>query len=405
LSWGIGALTIDEPALENGLFHVKSCEVILPSGKLLTYDGVGVKTLSYPLTQHASVHELYLCIPIKESVSGVTGYYDNKQTPSGYVDFIEVADDYDRDRVREVMVLKDALFLFSEHDPRDQYHSIKIAELNHLGEHNYTLDEKFIPTVLHTSASRVLQHSIRRIVEFCEAKINFLKERRRSLNNEMMDFSQSDLAHFLLLETLLAEFPELKHIALQSHSHPEKVYLSLARLAGKLTVFQEEGDEVLEIPAYTHQDLTSTFSAMELTLLKLINIVLPTRTPSIKLNRENNMLYVAENIDKTILSEQSFFIAVYFVSEDPSWIQRFSQHVKVSSRSRIDIVLSSALTGAHITHQQRTPSRLPIKAGYEYFRINTHGKDWESISGEQSLALFVSQEFEQAKVDIVTVKE
>ena len=405
LSWGLGALAIDEQALENGLFHVKSCEVILPGGKLLSYDGVGVKALSYPLTQHASVHDIYLCVPIKESVSGVTGYFDNKQTPSGYVDFVEVADDYDRDRVREVMVLKDAMFLFSEHEPRDQYHSIKIAQLNHLGEHNYVLDEKFIPTVLHVNASMVLQHTVRRIVEFCEAKIIFLKERRRSLNNEMMDFSQSDLAHFLLLETLLSELPELKHAALHTHAHPEKIYLSLARLAGKLTVFQEEDDEVLEIPPYVHQDLTSTFSVMELTLSKLINIVLPTRTPSIKLQRENNMLYVADNIDKNILAEQSFFIAVYFVSEDPSWIQRFSQHVKVSSHSRIDVVLSSALTGAHITHQQRPPSRLPIKAGYEYFRINTHGRDWDIIREEQSLALFVSQEFEQAKVDIVTVKE
>ena len=178
----------------------------------------------------------------------------------------------------------------------------------------------------------------------------------------------------------------------------------MVRLAGKLSVFQED-DEVLEIPDYTHQDLTITFSAMESVLLKLMNIVLPTRTPSIKLQRENNMLYVAENIDKTILSEQSFFMAVYFVSEDPSWIQQFSQHIKVSSKTRIDVVLSSALTGAHITHQQRPPSRLPIKAGYEYFRISTQGKDWDSISEEQSLALFVSQEFDEAKIDIVTVKE
>lgn len=405
LGWGIGECEIDHDALSNGLFRIARCQVFLPNGKLIQYEGSNELPLCYDLNEFkGAACEMYLCVPANDNIAGINGYLNSNELSSWRADFVNVPDLFDQDRVREVMVAKPNLFLLSNNDPRDQYYSIKVAQLLQTGEHEYQVDDKFIPTVIHLGASDVLQHSLRRTIELAEAKIKVLNERRRSFSGDITEFGQSDLAHFLLLEALQTELPVLQHYQAENSVHPEAIYLSLMRILGRLRTFHESGDQPPSL-AYQHQDLSNTFAKVEYALNNLMSVVLPTRVIHINLQRESSTLYCADNIDSVFLREQTFFIGVYLSAHDTSWIDRFSEYVKVGSREQLETIVASALPGVQLTHMQRPPSKLPIKSGYEYFRLDPYGQYWERVKADRSLSLFISQEFEQAKIDLVTVKE
>lgn len=405
LLWGLVELTIDEASLENGIFRILKLQWLLPNGRLVLFSEESSKSLTFDLLkQKKESYDLYCCLPLNEQVSGISGYLNKDQLTSGYADYVDVADRYDTDRVSEVMLEQPNLILLSGEEAKDQFYSIKIAQLLRVGEHQYECDKKFVPTVVLANASGILLDSLRRIIETIEAKITVLNERRRSFSGDVTEFGQSDLAHFLLLEALQTELPELQHYYTQQSVHPEKIYLSVSRLIGRLKAFHEAVDDVKTIN-YDHENLTKTFSTIEYLLNNLMNVVLPTRVIKINLDRETSVLYAANGIDSAYLESHTFFIAVYMVAADTSWIDRFAQHIKVGSRQQIESIVASALPGVKITHTQRPPSKLPVRSGYEYFRIDPYGPYWTRVQADRSLALFVSQEFEQAKIDLVTVKE
>jgi type VI secretion system protein ImpJ len=404
LGWGISQLQIDKDALQNGLFRIIKCQIILPNGKLLDYDSSNADPLAYDLAKTPRVvHDIYLCLPANDNIGGITGYLTGGELCAWQAKFSELPDKFDADRVREVMLATPNLSILTELEPRDNYYSFKIAQLLCVGERNYEVDDKFIPTVLHLAASTVLQNSLRRIIELAETKIKILLERRRSFSGDISEFGQSDLAHLLSLEALNTELPALKHFLRQTLVHPENVYLALISLIGRLRTFNDSNE--FESVSYQHENLTATFSVLEKELATLMSVVLPTRVEALKLNRENNALYAIDNIDSVMLTEQTFFLAVYLQADDTSWIDRFTQYVKVGSRQQIEIIVASALPGVHISHTQRPPSKLAIKTGYEYFRVDPRGSYWENVQQERSLAVFVAQEFTAAKIELVCVRE
>ena len=405
LGWGISQLQIDKDALQNGLLRISNCQVILPDGKLIAYDSSGADPLAYDLTKAARiVRDIYLAIPANDNVAGISGYLSHGELCAWQSRFVEFPDQYDSDRIREVMLAQPNLTILTELEPRDNYLSFKIAQLIYSGDHHYELDDKFIPTILQLAASPVLQNSIRRIIELADAKIKILQERRRSFSGDISEFGQSDLAHLLLLEALQTELPVLKHFQKQALVHPEQIYIALLRLAGRLRTFNETKENEYELN-YQHENLTSSFSSIEKELVAIMNLILPSRVETLKLRRETETLYAVDNIDSILLSEQTFFLAVYLAAEDTSWIDRFTQYVKLGSREQIEIIIASALPGVHISHMQRPPTKLPIKTGYEYFRSDSQGKYWERVQSDRSLALFVAHEFTAAKIDLVTIKE
>ena len=93
---------------------------------MLNYDSGIDMPLSFDLNEHKGAScEIYLCIAANERVSGINGYLNNSDISSWCADYIDVPDQFDHDRVREVMVAKPNLLLLSQHDSRDQYFSMK----------------------------------------------------------------------------------------------------------------------------------------------------------------------------------------------------------------------------------------------------------------------------------------
>ncbi len=403
-AWGLIDIDVNAQALANGQLRLERCRAVFPDGRLVGYDAVSDHPLICDLAGAAADRvEVFLALPDNEGVEGIAGYQDKGRLCAWQAAYQEVPDAHDPVRVREVAVGRPNLSLIRGDEPRDQFAVLKIAELTHSGDGVFEPVPNFIPSVCHVDASQSLEAFLQRACDMIGAKVRVLSERRASYGG-VADFGPSELGQFLLLQTLRPGLLALQHVQKQPELHPEVLYRELARLCAGLIGFNPEAN-VPEIPAYNHQDLSGVFAGFEAVLRALLSDVVPARMAGLKLHRESDALLVVEGVDSRQLNRSSFFLAVLHDNDDPTWVSDFARQIKVGAREDIELILSSALPGVRVVHTQRPPNRLPIKSGYEYFRLEPSGEFWNRVKDNQSLAMFLPRAFVKATVDLLTVDE
>jgi type VI secretion system protein ImpJ len=405
MSWGVLSLSIDEDALENGQYRVTECQVIFPDGRLVSYDASFDDPLIIELQGgYSEKVDVYLCLPANRSANGITGYRSNGQLCAWEADYRRIGDENDPAREREVMLGKPNLMLLDGSESRENFTWLKLTELVNEGDGRYKLVTEYIPPLVRVGASPTMLVMLQRFIELFSAKVRVLNERRRQMSASAADFGHSDVSNFLVLQALSGAIPILQHFRQNPELHPEQLYQLLARVIGSLCPFSFEID-VHSITRYRHGELTQVFQSLEHQLRTLIDVAMPSRMAAIKLTREADSLYSIDNIDSTLFANCTFFIAVYAEIDDPMWVMHFERMIKVGARADIEMIVASALPGAKITHSPRPPSNLPIKSGYEYFRIEPRGTFWDKIVAERTMGIFVPREFVKVKMEVVTVQE
>lgn len=405
--WGLISQTYDEESLDRGIFRLRSCSVIFPNRVVANYVETEDGPLTYDLGRSGELEiDLYLCIPANRQVAGVVGYRDHR-LPAWVVDYRSVEDDNDPEREREVAVAKANLMILTGSDSLDNVSSLHLAKLTSLGDGRYRVADAHIPPSVHIGASPVLRKQIQRVVELLEAKSRLISERLGD-NGASSDLTHGELGGFLLLLALRRALPEFRHLAKNLNSHPERMYIALARVVEELGAFgsgQEDGASNVDVPPYQHESLAEVFSVLDRMLLQRIEQGTPTKSAQIRFVRASENQYEADSIDSKVLANSDFYLAVFSEAEGTDWISAFARQAKVSSRSTLGMVISSALPGVRLVHTQRPPSKLSVRAGYEYFRLEPKGDFWDSIIDDQSIALFVPRDFVKAKIELLTVQE
>jgi type VI secretion system protein ImpJ len=405
LGWGVIDLDVDKGSLKAGVFRLNKCIAILPCGNLVEYDAASAAPLSCDLSDgEGGDVSIHIGLPIGSSVNGISGYNDNGQVCRWEADYHKVPDLYDSSRQREILLARHNLILIKGGSVNDQFSMLKVADLISDGTGSYSLSGQFIPTVCRIGASDVLRGSIQRLSELFSAKAKVLRERISQYGSRIADYGPNELSSFLLLQVLNPASAQLKHFASNTDAHPENLYRTLIDIASVLQCYKANFEQN-EIPVYEHNNLSGVFLGLDKVLRSLIDSVMPSMTAGMKLNRESEILYSVDSIDILLLEKTTFFLAVSMDNDDVSWFHEFPRKVKLGARSDIDMIIASAMPGVTLTHTQRPPNRLPIKSGYEYFRIEPKGDFWDRVVEDRSMALFLTQEFAKASFELITVEE
>lgn len=394
LAWGLTKLQIDEESLTSGQFRIQHCQAIYPDGTLIHYNSTedsGLSCQLQPTTDKKTT--VYLCLPINQSISAITGY-NNPQTDCTFkAHYKPVADLYDAQREREVLFGKLNLSLKQNDVSTEGFHYLKIAELIHTGNEAYHLAKDFIPTTVNIKVAPALINIAEQLLININAKIKPLIALHPTVDDTMK---------LLLLQILNGSMVQLRHLTQHPPTHPEQLFITLANLASQLGIFKE-GFAVDNLPIYKHEDLTGCFMLLNAMLLDLLDVTTPERMAAIQLQRENDSLYTVANIDSSLLNNAAFFLAVYCKAQTTDWIEQFARQVKVGSKAIINQLVTSALPGVKTTHTQRTPAKLAIKPGYEYFRLEPLGEFWEQIITDKSMAVFLPHDFTTATIELITI--
>jgi type VI secretion system protein ImpJ len=405
MGWGVIQIDIDQESLKAGVFRLSNCTAVLPCGNLVQYDAAKSVPLSYDLSDSDGEDvAIYIGLPVGSAVNGISGYGPNGQLCRWEADYQNVTDLYDSSRQREILLARHNLVLIKGGEANDQFSMLKIADLVSDGTGGYSHSNSFIPTVCRVGASEVLRGNILRLSELFSAKAKVLRDRIRQYGARIADYGPNELSSFLLLQVLNPAAAQLRHFAGNADTHPENLYRTLIDIASVLQCYKANSD-LSQIPAYEHSDLSQVFMGIDGLLRTLIDAVMPSMTMGMKLSRESELLYSVDSIDILLFEKASFFLAVNLDNDDASWFQDFPRKVKLGARSDIEMIIASAMPGVTLTHTQRPPNRLPIKSGYEYFRLEPRGEFWERLVEDRSMALFLTHEFAKASVELITIEE
>lgn len=400
--WGVIDAAIAPEPLARGEVRLQSARLLLPDGRLVLYTP-HEDSLTLTLPEGGERVEVFAGLPRNDAAHGIAGYRGHPAGSAWQVDYREVPDQHDPTRLREVGLARPNLVLVRGDEPRDQVEAVKLLELVRDADGGWCRDDAFVPPVCRVGAAEALMAILRRIEERLAARIRVLDERRARLGS-VSDFGPSDLSEFLLLRELRPARVALRHYLDSGDAHPEVVYLEIARLVAALRAFHPEAGDAA-VPPYAHEALGSVFADCERALGGMLSDALPSRMAGVTLTRETEALRVATGLSPTMLERATLFLAVRHDADDPAWVTAFARQIKIGAREDIEMILSSALQGVPVVHVQRPPNRLPIKSGYEYFRIEPSGDFWQRVLEHESLALFMPRDFIAASVDVLTVEE
>lgn len=407
--YGVLDLQINNEAIANGNFQITNCHAVLSDGLMINVpDAEAVPDLR-PVGDHfppeAERLGVHLAIPARKT--GEANFQANGAKASANLRFLQegalVKDETSGTNEQPLAYAKSNLRIIFDDELRDGFTSIKIAELERTPTGQLKLSEEFIPPILKCSASVWLINMTRQLVEILITKSGSLGEQRRQRNASLADFTTSEVAVFWLLHTINSAIPTMAHYFRSPLLHPEKLYLELAELVGKLMTFSIE-HHPKDIVKYDHDDLYFTFFNLSAQLKDLLETVIPSRCVPIPLEKTRETLYVGRIEDERLLKEAAFYLAVRAQMPESKLIEGVPRVVKIASRDVIDSVIGSALPGVVLTHASPPPAPIPARVGFRYFLLDSIGPYWNGIKGSKVVAVYVPNEIPDEKLEMYAVK-
>jgi len=232
------------------------------------------------------------------------------------------------------------------------------------------------------------------------AKSTALAGARRQKKQGLADFTSADIANFWLLYTVNSYFPVLHHLFQTKRGHPEEAFSLMTSLAGALTAFSSK-IQPRDLPAYDHEALGSCFADLDSKLRELLETVVPSRCVSLALKPIGSSVYaVAVSNDKYLVNTK-MYLAVGAEMKVGELIKKVPSLVKVSSGTRLESLIRSALPGIKLSHTPTPPPEIPVKLDHEYFALNQAGEDWDAVGLARNLAAYVPAEFPNPRLELI----
>jgi type VI secretion system protein ImpJ len=183
-------------------------------------------------------------------------------------------------------------------------------------------------------------------------------------------------------------------------AHPETVFLEMLALAGSLTTFSTR-IEPRDLPRYDHEQLGACFTALDTTIMELLETVVPSNFVALPLKQVRDSVYAAA-IDKDQYFQNSrLYLAVSSDLRDADLISRTPMLVKTGSATHIEQLIRQALPGLKMTHVPRPPRAIPVRLRYQYFSLEASGPVWDSILRARNFAAYVPGDIPNPEMELI----
>jgi type VI secretion system protein ImpJ len=402
--WGFTELSIDLPKLADGQFVVSQAAGILPDGLLFDIPGADPAPESKPLGDAfepgQNTLDVYLTVP-EYRQSGINVSLARGNLGSRYIASVEMFRDENTGvNDKPVQVARKNLRILLAGENLEGASKLRIANVECTGVGTYRLNPAFIPPLLSISASSLLQSILRGLVEILHAKSSTLAGMRRHKNQNLAEFTASDIANFWLLYTINSHFPLFNHLYQAKSGHPEQLYSIMLELAGALTTFSAKV-QPRDLPAYEHEDLGACFAALNEQLRVLLETVVPTNVVSLPLKPVQASIYAAALAEDRYLKGTRMYLAVNAEMPESELIRKAPQLIKVCSANHVEYLIKQALPGMTLTHLPSPPAAIPIKLNYQYFSLTQSGVAWDAVQRARNLAAYVPGDFPNPQMELI----
>ncbi|MET0341188.1 MAG: type VI secretion system baseplate subunit TssK [Polyangiales bacterium] len=400
---GVFGLEVDLTSLDEGLFALRSLQVILPRGTTIVLEAGDVEMPKarviaehFPATRESI--GVYLALTLERE--GAVAYAGDDARIGRYLSEPRTVTCEVEGTPQVIAFARRNLRLVFDDEERADSEAIKLAELRRTEAGGFTMVEAYVPACLRVGASGYLQREVHRILGLMVARQRTLAGERSLRDDASVEFNAADVTRFLLLNALNTFIPTLRHIADAGDVSPLGLYMTLSQLAGQLCTFAAQEDPA-SLPAYKHQQLRDTFEPLFAKLTSLLRANVAGRHLKIALKPREDGLHLAKLNDEQMLRDGVRFVLSVTAPLDPSEVAaQVPRLAKIGSWSQIAKLVNNAVPGVPVRHELRPPKEVPIRPNQVYFSIDGASAHWNDVLRDRSIAVHLPPPFDPQKIGI-----
>ncbi|WP_137938694.1 type VI secretion system baseplate subunit TssK [Chitinivorax sp. B] len=405
--WGVRALQLDSAALAAGVFSLQTLHAVLPDGEWLCAPECDDLPDGLNLTAVADLPDQFLVyialVPLKPGIANAALLNE----PAGKLTRFEQAnveaqDLYTGAVPAEVQLLKHKAVLLTDRHSHEGYIVLPIARVRKSQTGGFDLDSSFIPPATAIESSGTLVQLLRRLLDILQAKVGALYGHHREPGKHVIEFRSGDVASFWLLHTASTAYAGLLHLYQHPQLHPERLYQQLLQLAGSLMTFAKSYT-LTDLPSYSHMDLSSCMSRLDMIIRELLETVISARFFSIVLSETKPSYWLGRLDSQKIDTNTRFYLSVGASLQASEIVDTVPIRFKIGSPDDVDKLVLSAMPGVRLIHAAQVPTAIPVRPGSFYFELEPRGPLYERMLQGQAVSIYVPNGFTDLNLELLAV--
>ena len=397
--WGVIAAAVDAAALASGQFRLLSVVAVLPDGLPVAFEeGDAEAPPPRPIADHfpASARSLDVYLAVPRERDGVPSFAD--EAGAARIRFAVASRPLEDatapgQALPVPMARPNAVILFGG-EAREDFESLKIAEVVRSAGGQPVLAEAYLPPCLRAGASPWLMAALRDVQTRILSKQRDLTAGTR----RGPEMTGTELARLLQLLVLSAHAPVVAHLAETGDAPPRQVYLELAALSGQLAALSGDADPAA-VPKFAYADLRSTFEPLLARLQTLLGGLAAAQHVAVPLEKRAGGLYLGRLTDEVVL-RSPLYLAVQSDLPEQQVAEAIPRLCKIASTAEIQGLIQAAAPGMVLQWLSRPPPQLSPRAGVAYFSIATGDRFWQGVLANRAIAIYVPPPFEPARTGL-----
>lgn len=404
-AWGVVAMTIDEGALKAGQLKLSEFTGVLSAGLTVEFaageaGGPAARPIAESFPTTAPTLEVYLAVPAaREGIPNFQDALDDAGVARFRIANRPVHDLTIAKTEQIVAFGRPNLSIVYGTEARDDFETIKVAEVVRDGAGSFALSRNYIPPALAIGASPVLSTWLQDLLSVMLTKQRAVSETRRQIDASAVEFTGQDITRFLLLNALNTYIPHVRHIVESRHTSPLAAYLTLIELGGALTTFSSEVDPST-FPRFNHVDLRATFEELFGMLNKMLGATVRELCITVPLEARQDGMWIGQLKDDRLPRCPRFVLAVEAEAPQQDTANKLPKLSKIASWKQINQIVRSATPGVPLTVTHRPPSEVPVRPKQVYFMLETSSEFWRQIATERTVAIYLPPPFDPSKAKI-----
>jgi type VI secretion system protein ImpJ len=391
-AWGFTEIEIERDFLKIGKIGFRRLAGVFPDGTPFRMPDDDPLPAPMDVAAEARDQRLFLALPLRRA-----GELESARGPVG--------DELIRQEIREFQAANAAVAvgepatlevaalrtrLLLEREATEAYACIPLAHIVECrADQQVVLDEQYIPTILQLRAAT-------RLATVTTELLGLFHQRGEALGGRVAATSRgaaSELADFLMLQTINRYQPLLTHFADTGVIHPEAFFQFCVAAAGELATFTTTAKRTPKFPGYRHDRLKETFEPVIISLRESMSKVMTQVAIPIPLEPRKFGISVAIVPDRTLFSSAVFILAARADGPAEYVRQRFPTQVKIAPAEKIGDLVRQGLPGVPVVPVPVTPRQIPYHAGYAYFELDQTHELWDQLKNSGGVAIYVPGDF------------
>lgn len=416
-AYGLSAIAVDGDALHNGTFALIHARGVLGDGTVFHIPDADTAPTPLALGERFSptrdAHVVLLAVPrLQANASNVLDpdtAFGITVAPSTRYQAVErvVLDEATGSDPLPVRFACSNLHFVLDEEVTDDLIAMPVARVRRDGRGQFQLDLDYIPPSLQIAASERLLDLLRRTVTLLEAKGSALAASMNQAPSAAMGggaaYVGNELATRWLLHAVRSADAPLRHLLLTRRAHPERAYLELSRLAGALCTFSLSSHP-RDLPAYDHDDLTTSFDALDRQLRAHLDVVISARAVVVPLQRVSDVLHTAAISDIRCFEPGArWFLAVRSDVGAAELIDRVQRLTKTCASKFVLELVRRAFNGLPTEHVPSPPSALAPKPDLTYFELRMTGPCAQSLTDAREIGVYVPDALPGAYLEVAVL--